>query len=98
MSIMRELATGPLARAIEPAPVPCPHCGLLAHLMSAPKPHALARPLLLVVDDEQPVLKVIERFATKNGFDVVACGSGEEAMRKLLRKPADVAMVDLRMP
>src|SRR6267142_1600450 len=59
---------------------------------------ALTRPLLLVVDDEPPVLKVVERLAGKAGFDVVACGSGSEAMRALMRKPADLAMVDLRMP
>ena len=57
-----------------------------------------ARPLLLVVDDELPVLKVVERLAAKVGFDVVTCASGAEAMRTLMRKPADLAMVDLRMP
>jgi DNA-binding NtrC family response regulator len=57
-----------------------------------------ARPLLLVVDDEIPVLKVVERLAARIGFDVVACASGAEAMRTLLRRPADLAMVDLRMP
>ena len=57
-----------------------------------------AHPLLLVVDDEPPVLRVIERLAAKAGFDVVTCGGGAEAMRELLRKPADLAMVDLRMP
>jgi DNA-binding NtrC family response regulator len=56
------------------------------------------RPLLLVVDDEPPVLKVIDRLATKAGFDVITCGSGSEAMQALMRKPADLAMVDLRMP
>jgi DNA-binding NtrC family response regulator len=56
------------------------------------------RPLLLVVDDELPVLRVVERLAAKAGFDVVSCASGSEAMRALARKPADLAMVDLRMP
>ena len=56
------------------------------------------RPLLLVVDDDQPVLRVVERLAAKVGFDVVTCGSGSEAMRALMRKPADLAMLDLRMP
>ncbi len=58
----------------------------------------IARPLLLVVDDEVPMLRVIERVAGKAGFDVVSCASGSEAMRALMRKPADLAMVDLRMP
>jgi len=59
---------------------------------------SVARPLLLVVDDELPVLKVVERLAGKTGFDVVTCASGADAMRTLMRKPADLAMVDLRMP
>src|SRR5438552_12171091 len=59
---------------------------------------AFTRPLLMVVDDEPPVLKVIERLAGKAGFDVVTCASGSEALRALMRKPADLAMVDLRMP
>jgi DNA-binding NtrC family response regulator len=76
---------------------PCPQCGhtrMGVAASSAPT----ARPLLLVVDDEAPVLRVVERLAAKAGFDVVACGSGSEAMRALMRKPADLAMVDLRMP
>jgi two-component system response regulator HydG len=44
------------------------------------------------------VLRVIERLAGKAGFDVISCASGSEAMRALLRKPADLAMIDLRMP
>src|SRR5262245_13575323 len=56
------------------------------------------RPMLLVVDDELPVLRMIERLADKVGFDVVMCPTGAEAMRALMRKPADLAMVDLRMP
>ena len=64
---------------------------------SAPWPVA-AQPSLLVVDDEAPVLKLIERLAHKAGFEVRTCSSGTEAMRLLLRKPSDLAMVDLRMP
>ena len=59
---------------------------------------AAARPLLLVVDDELPVLKVIERLAGKAGYEVMTCASGAEALRALMRRPADLAMVDLRMP
>jgi DNA-binding NtrC family response regulator len=62
--------------------------------ISVPKP-ASSRPLLLVVDDDAPV---VERVAAKAGFDVVSCATGVEAMRTLMRKPADLAMVDLRMP
>src|SRR5207253_3843797 len=57
-----------------------------------------SRPLLLVVDDEVPVLKVVERLAGRCGFDVITCASGADAMRMLMRRPADLAMLDLRMP
>ena len=66
--------------------------------MSTSEKHGPPRPLLLVVDDEPPVLKIVERLAAKAGFEVAACGSGAEAMRMLARRPADLAMVDLRMP
>ena len=59
---------------------------------------AAPQPSLLVVDDELPVLKLIERLAHKAGFQVTTCSSGSEAMRLLLRKPTDLAMIDLRMP
>jgi two-component system response regulator HydG len=65
--------------------------------MSGLKPSTV-RPLLLVVDDEPAILKIIERLAGKVGFDVVTCASGAEALRTLMRRPADLAMVDLRMP
>jgi DNA-binding NtrC family response regulator len=57
-----------------------------------------SRPLLLVVDDERPVLRVIERLAAAVGFDVLACAGGGDGLRALARRPADLAMVDLCMP
>src|SRR5438093_6957177 len=65
--------------------------------MTLPKT-AFTRPSLLVVDDEPPILNVIERLAARAGYDVITCSSGSEALRALMRKPADLAMVDLRMP
>ena len=58
----------------------------------------VTRPLLLVVDDEEPVLRVVERLAARAGFDVASCANGSDALRSLTRRPADLAMVDLRMP
>ena len=43
-------------------------------------------------------MKVIERVAAKVGYDVVTCASGTQALQSLMRKRADLAMVDLRMP
>ncbi|MBI3263820.1 MAG: response regulator, partial [Acidobacteria bacterium] len=55
-------------------------------------------PVLLVVDDDRNVLDVVGRFARRAGFDVVTCSDGREAVHELHRRPADLAMVDLRMP
>jgi two-component system response regulator HydG len=94
-----------MRQAVSPAPgfddevveEVCPRCGMRA-MPTATSKTTTYRPLLLVVDDELPVLKVVERLAVKVGFEVVTCASGSEAMRSLMRRPADLAMVDLRMP
>src|SRR5437879_10782486 len=41
---------------------------------------------------------MMSRTAGSAGYVVVTCASGADAMRTLMRKPADLAMVDLRMP
>jgi CheY-like chemotaxis protein len=46
------------------------------------------RPVLLVVDDEASILRLIDRFARKIGFDVALAESGEEALVKLQREKA----------
>jgi DNA-binding NtrC family response regulator len=58
----------------------------------------VTRPMLLVVDDEPQVQKLVGRYGTAAGFEVVLCAGGREALARLRERPADVAMVDLRMP
>ena len=57
-----------------------------------------SQPVLLVVDDEPGILRLIEKFARNIGFDVTTAGSGHEALLKLQAENAAVALVDLRMP
>ncbi len=56
------------------------------------------RPVLLVVDDEPPILTLVGRYAAAAGFDVVTATGGRQALDLLQQRPADVVMVDLRMP
>ena len=56
------------------------------------------RPLMLVADDEPSVLAVIQRFATREGFDVVACPGGRVALDDLRGVNPDLLLVDVRMP
>ena len=39
------------------------------------------RPLLLVVDDETAVLSLIRRVAESQGFEVVTCTDGRQALQ-----------------
>ena len=57
-----------------------------------------ARPVLLVVDDEPGILRLIERFARTVGFEVTTAATGLEALERLHSHKAAVALVDLRMP
>jgi len=67
----------------------------IAHIVM---PKTITRPLLLVVDDEAAILRVVERLAAKVGWDVITAPNGADALRLLMRRRADLAMVDLRMP
>jgi PAS domain S-box-containing protein len=55
---------------------------------------------VLVVDDEEGVLELAREFLGRAGFDVVAAGSGREAVARLAAAPEgfDAAVVDLAMP
>jgi DNA-binding NtrC family response regulator len=56
------------------------------------------RPVLVVVDDEPGILDVVGRFARRNGFEVVTCSGGRDAIARIQTHRADLVMVDLRMP
>lgn len=55
---------------------------------------------ILVVDDEPPVRKLIERILTKGGYDVRLAASGAEALAALddSRIPIDLIICDVVMP
>jgi len=56
------------------------------------------RPLVLVVDDEEPIRVLLERDLTNRGFDVVAVPSATHAFGKLLDLPrVDCVVSDQRM-
>jgi CheY-like chemotaxis protein len=52
-------------------------------------------PRLLVVDDEPPVLRVVKRFASELGFEVLCRNNGHEALASLAEVKPDAALVDL---
>jgi two-component system response regulator HydG len=56
------------------------------------------RPRLFVVDDDRAILGLIERIAVAEGFDVEATEDSSSALVQLLSRPADVVLLDVRMP
>ncbi|MBI4264662.1 MAG: response regulator [Acidobacteria bacterium] len=53
----------------------------------------------LIVDDEAPVRRLLHRFVTADGADVLEASSAEEALDVLAREGAPaVALCDLRLP
>ncbi|WP_322819180.1 response regulator transcription factor [Tepidiforma sp.] len=57
-----------------------------------------AEPLLLVVDDEPGVLRLIKLELGARGFRVVTASNGEEALRLADEQRPDAVVLDLMMP
>lgn len=53
---------------------------------------------VLIVDDNDRHLDILSAILTSVGYDVEACGSGAEALRRLGVRLYDVAVLDLVMP
>jgi DNA-binding NtrC family response regulator len=58
----------------------------------------MAKPRVLVVDDENAVRASFDRVLSDCGFSVNAASDGPSALEYLRREPVDLAFVDLRMP
>jgi EAL domain-containing protein (putative c-di-GMP-specific phosphodiesterase class I) len=59
---------------------------------------ATAQPRVLIVDDEQPVLRAYSRALRNSGFRVETAGDGEAALGQIEKAPFDVVLSDLMMP
>lgn len=53
---------------------------------------------LLIVDDDAPIRKLLERVALRAGFEVDSAKDGVEALEKLQNKHFAIAIIDLMMP
>jgi len=53
------------------------------------------RPLILVVDDEEPIVDAIEAWLSMAGYSVSIARKGSDAIEKSRHKPPAVALVDL---
>ncbi len=53
---------------------------------------------ILVVDDEEPVRRLLKKELTRKGFETDASDSGEDALNKLKKQNYDVILLDIVMP
>jgi diguanylate cyclase (GGDEF)-like protein len=56
------------------------------------------KPWVLVVDDEEPIRKIVTFQLEKAGYEVYACADGEEALRKVAERQPDLILLDVMMP
>jgi DNA-binding NtrC family response regulator len=53
---------------------------------------------ILVVDDELLIRETLVEYLSQEGFSVVACSSGEEALKRAKERRFDVALCDVHLP
>ena len=53
---------------------------------------------MLIVDDDEGILKVIKRIFSKRGYSVDTAETGEEAKTKIKARTYDVVLTDLSSP
>jgi len=53
---------------------------------------------ILVIDDEQPILEVIQQVLMRFGYDVEVASDGKEGIQKFDKGCFDLVLTDLRMP
>jgi DNA-binding response OmpR family regulator len=55
-------------------------------------------PKILVVDDEQDVVRLLEFRLEKEGFEVITCGDGQTALTMTEADKPDLVVLDIMMP
>ena len=56
------------------------------------------RPVILVVDDDAPILLLMRNLLREFGFEPVAAGSGPQALEEAQRRTPDLVLLDRNMP
>jgi two-component system KDP operon response regulator KdpE len=59
---------------------------------------AKLQPLVLLVDDERPIRRLVHTALTHEGYRVIEAETGDEAIRHAVQQPPDVVILDLGLP
>ncbi len=57
-----------------------------------------ARPRVLIVDDEAPILRFLRTSLTANGYDVIEAETAAQAIKRATAEAPDVMLLDLGLP
>ncbi len=52
---------------------------------------------ILAVDDDPLMLRLLEEFLSKYSFNIIGCGDGSEALKKLVKNDIDLIISDINM-
>jgi DNA-binding response OmpR family regulator len=52
---------------------------------------------IMVVDDDDGILNLLERFLLRLGYEVITASNGEEALKNMEQRPA-IVLLDIMMP
>jgi len=68
--------------------------------LPGPKDLALVtdRPCVLIAEDVRPMRIAIARMVESLGYQVIVASDGDEALQAYLRRPPEVALLDIGMP
>ena len=53
---------------------------------------------VLIVEDDRDIVELLTLYLSGSGYEVLAASDGEEALERLARSSADIALVDIMMP
>ena len=53
---------------------------------------------ILVVDDEEPIAKILDFNLRKEGYDVIVANDGEKAVKLAFSEDPDLILLDLMLP
>lgn len=56
------------------------------------------RPVILVVDDDAPILLLMRNLLREFGFDPVTAATGEQAIAEARKRTPDLVLLDRNMP
>jgi len=58
----------------------------------------MAHDRILIVEDEESIIELLSYNLSRNGYQVSAVSSGEEALKSIHKSPPDLVLLDLMLP